>query len=846
MSKLTIHMESDWHVGSGTGRPGSVDRLIQRDTNDLPYIPAKTLTGILRDSCELVAYGLDNGTGGNWQKWVKYLFGDQPALAVGFVDQKPTPAAISIRSAHLPSALGNILKHQPELRAALTFVKPGIEIDDASGTAKPDFLRFEEMARGGTHLEAAYDLNLAGLNELQQQAAKALLVAGAAMVERLGAKRRRGGGRCRITLGEIKMEISKAINHLEGDAPALPESQKNNQTNQDDEQPSNEALAAPEGEIDNHRDNWYCIELQLETKSPIIVHSRTQGNLVSTLDYIPGTALLPILAKALGNVIDLRKAINNNQLAIGNATPEVSSQQGRAMPFALFQEKQNDQNIYNRLGEAQRIAAQPNQTVTNDQHNQLKGLRAGYVGNVSAKEFSTQKITKAVATHNSVDDVQQRPNEKTGGVYSYEAIPAQTKLRSVIKIHNAILPEPKKAKDILNKLVGKNIEIGRSKKDDYGLVAVTAIEELPTQGNSHEKIPAGGELRVWLLSDVLIRDDRLRPSTSPQCFGQRLGDKLGVELSLKADVLSVLARSKRIDSWQTRWGLPRPSLVGLSAGSCFLFTTGQEISGQQLQALEMTGLGERTVEGYGQLCFNNLLLKKKNLQIKKDQTQAAGEKEETEKPSKQKSTTPTSVEIDGNSELFEYAHTIEKAAWRETIQRQIVNLAAQSHKRQEILGICIEKNDRGENVSEPTMSQLGVLRSIVMTLPNTDADRVAMIKNWIDCPVNNQPTDKNKKKWPEPNRLSKVEELLTKQDRLWNLLKPELEIDFAPPTITKNGQNVLKEELWLESVQALVLSCIRAHKRQLEALSQVWVREQETPLLAPAPLLPNLGEGAGG
>jgi CRISPR-associated protein Csx10 len=812
MCKLTIHMESDWHVGSGTGRPGSVDRLIQRDTDDLPYIPAKTLTGILRDSCELVAYGLDNGTNGNWQKWVEYLFGDQPALANGPVDQQPTPAAISIRSAHLPSALGNILKHRPELRAALTFVKPGVAIDDASGTAKPDCLRFEEIARGGTHLEAAYDLNLAGLNELQQQAAKALLVAGAAMVERLGAKRRRGGGRCRITLGEIKMETSKAIDHLGGEAPALPEAKENDQTKQDSDQPNKEAPTALEGEMDKHRDNWYCLELQLETQSPVIVHSRTQGNLVSTLDYIPGTALLPILAKALGNAIDLRKAINNNQLAIGNATPEVSSQQGRAMPFALFQEKQNDQNIYNRLGEAQQIAAQPNQTDTNDQRPQLKGLRAGYVSNVLEKEFSTQKITKAVATHNSVDDVQQRPNETTGGVYSYEAMPAQTKLRSVIRIHNAILPEPQKAKKILDKLVGKNIEIGRSKKDDYGLVAVTAIEELPSQGNSHENIPANGELRVWLLSDVLIRDDRLRPSTSPKDFGQRLGDQLGVKLTLKTDVLSVLARSKRIDSWQTRWGLPRPSLVGLSAGSCFLFTTDREISGQQLQSLEMTGLGERTVEGYGQLCFNDPLLQEENLQTNKDQTPATGEQEETENLSKQQPTIPTNERIDRKSELFKYAHTIEKAAWRATIQRQIVNLAAQSHKRQEILGIYIGENDRGENVSEPTMSQLGVLRSVVMTLSKTDADRAAMVKNWIDCPVDNQPTDKNKKKWPEPKPLSEVKELLTKEGRLWTLLG----IDFVPLTMTTNGQEALKKELWLESVQALVLSCIRAHKRDLE------------------------------
>ncbi|HBL14417.1 MAG TPA: hypothetical protein DD379_24120, partial [Cyanobacteria bacterium UBA11162] len=59
--KVTIKLESDWHIGSGAGRPGDVDRLVQRDRNGLPYIPGKTLTGIWRDACELVALGLDNG-----------------------------------------------------------------------------------------------------------------------------------------------------------------------------------------------------------------------------------------------------------------------------------------------------------------------------------------------------------------------------------------------------------------------------------------------------------------------------------------------------------------------------------------------------------------------------------------------------------------------------------------------------------------------------------------------------------------------------------------------------------------------------------------------------------------
>src|SRR5437899_1282259 len=76
---LRLEFTSDWHLGSGMGRPGHVDRLVARDGDDLPYVPAKSLTGIWRDACERLAFGLDNGQPGAWIAWVRYLFGDQPA-----------------------------------------------------------------------------------------------------------------------------------------------------------------------------------------------------------------------------------------------------------------------------------------------------------------------------------------------------------------------------------------------------------------------------------------------------------------------------------------------------------------------------------------------------------------------------------------------------------------------------------------------------------------------------------------------------------------------------------------------------------------------------------------------
>jgi CRISPR-associated protein Csx10 len=764
MSKLTVTMLGDWHVGSGTGRPGSIDRLIQRDDFDLPYIPAKTLTGILRDGCELVAWGLDEGNEeGEWYKYLEYLFGSQPAIAQGVVEETPIPAALSLRSAYFPSALKTALKGQKELISALTFVKSGVAIDSHSGTAKPECLRFEEMARGGNYLEADYQLNSSGLVAEQIYCLKALLVAGSSTIERLGGKRRRGAGLCQIKLADEKLET--ALEYLNREPPALPVPEKSAQ------QPFSSFNSG----------NWYTIELQLETQSPLIVHARTLGNLVSTLDYIPGAALLAIIGKQLRGQFDFGSAIANNQIIISNATLEVDGQQGRSMPFALFQQKQNQQIISNRLG-------QPFEVDSEDENRpQLKGMRSGY-----ASDKSQANLSKGVTTHNTVDDRVQRPNEAVGGVYSYEAIAPQTKFRAKIHLQETAISSAK-ALDCLAKLAGTQVEIGRSKKDDYGLVKITKVIPLTEDRPAISITPQ--ELSVWLLSDMLIRNHRLRPSTDPQDLARELGDKLGVALKLKPNCLSSLARSRRTDSWQTRWGLPRPSLVGLSAGSCFLFEVTGEISPTKLAELELTGIGERTPEGYGQLCFNDPLLMTAKPQLAEMGSVKASDVQK--------------IPINNQQDIYEYAHTIELEAWRESIRSQSVSLAADPARREAILGIKIIDAKNTPDRSKPSMSQLGGLRSIVLNslefAPNPAQDSV--VNKWIDkLPL------KIRDKWGTDS-LAKISALLTNPDTVWSFFAI---IQFDRLTLTNDGMATLKQELWQETVQNLAIDCIRAHKRDLE------------------------------
>ncbi len=797
--EIALRMTSDWHVGSGAGRPGNIDRLVRRDTEDLPYIPAKTLTGIWRDACECVALGLDDGNSdGAWNRWIDYLFGDQPAIKhaertreASYSEEQSTPhnddwraprqAMLSVRSAHLPADLRQALKTKPVAREAITFIKPGISIHPRTGRARTDFLRFEEMARGGVTLTATCELR-EELNEEDRRIASALLIAGAQLVERLGGKRRRGAGRCQMTIVGNE-NIDSWLDWIEAHPqPKRPKLHKD----QDSSYSSHANMTAASGD-------WLRLRLILTTKLPIIVPAGLIGNLIETLDYIPGTYLLPHVSKSL-NGTNVQAAIARGDLVITNATAEIEGERGRPVPFSLFYRKtggglKDGYGVFNRLCET-------------GPESQPKNHRAGYVGstaNVRPNGHSGRlpvfdTLDPQVETHNVVDDPVQRPTEAVGGVYSYQAIPPGITLRAELRLRQS-LNEALSQKDPkwFNKLESE-LSIGRASKDDYGAVKLQIIDQ-PEQTPNVEAVK--DELTVWLLSDLLMRDERLRPVASIECLGQILQERLneGVEASHQIalelrkdnDKDSAFPRLRRTDSWHVGWGLPRPSLAGLQAGTCAVFKVKGKIDPARLAEIEGGGLGERRAEGYGQICFNDLLVTS-NLEGLRGS-----------KPIKE-DTFEASYLIPKQSS-FDYARLIERAAARNEMRRNAPGFAAARDNRQKALGIEIH----GQK-SKPRMSQLGSLRSQLIRLQST-ADKPRIL-DWLN---HLEQTPNRRDEWPVGS-LKRISELLTQTERVWELLN----IDFPNLTLVKDEVEELKQELWAEAVRALVDACVQAHKRDLE------------------------------
>jgi CRISPR-associated protein Csx10 len=759
---LRLTMLSDWHVGSGMGRPGNVDRLIARDPDCLPFVPAKTLRGIWRDACERLARGLDGGTLGEWSSLVDHVFGSQPALGANGPTRlhhdpaaKPIKSALMVRPARLHPDLRQRVQGRREFLDALTFVKPGVEIDDRSGRALEKHLRFEEMVRVGTVLDAECAVSLPAAEGVCE-AVSAMLLVGARLVERLGGKRRRGAGRCRLTVLSHNLD-QEVISWLENnqDPPAWPDKPAN------DFPPTSDEAAPPS-------DPWITVPLVLKLTGPLAVSYRSVGNVVETLDFLPGSYLLPHVTKVLRELgLDARTAIQRGDVCVLPATLEIEGGRGRPVPLALFADKLNPKQIVNRL-----LQEEPS--------GQVKQLREGYV----AADLSLRKPPKVVQTHNRVDDDQQRPSD-AGGVYTYEAIGAvderqPVRLRSEVRLRKSLtdrLPADWTAR------LSRPVVLGRSKKDDYGEVTIEAGQaaSLPLSATG------GNELIVWVLSDLLLRDERLRPAPTAEALAQELGRRLGTTLTMrKSDKrLGEMVRVRRLDTWHVGWGLPRPSLVAMQAGSCVVFTADKTIDSSQLHEIEASGVGERTAEGYGQVCFNDPL-------IARPTTSAKGGEVVNQNNQHARPTAPL------DSDTLAHANLLEAVVWKQFIRRAALAIAADQAQRQGVLKWDVS-HDR------PPMSQLGGLRGQISQLLQCEGAITTI--GWLD---HLQENTKRAGNWPN-GAINAVRVLLQQPGRVWEILDCK-----QWPTLTDGAQDRLKRELWPLSVRTLVDACIRAHKREVE------------------------------
>jgi len=769
--EVTLEFLSDWHIGTGQGRLGTIDAEVRRDADGLPFVPAKTLVGVWRDACETVAGTFDRAADrpGAWLAWVIWIFGSQggknPTTGTG---QQPTPAALRLTPARVPAWLGAAVRDRSALTQAAVVLRPGVTIDDVTGTAADRLLRVEERGIRGTRLTSRVSFDPAGGEDGTGKLpppAELLLRAGARLIEAVGGKRNRGSGRVAVLLPGSSVDT--AASHptvtdstlaalLATGVPATPPPPP---------APQQTIQVYPYDRL--RPDRRRTVRLVLQVVTPVVATHDVLGNVIIGRDAVPGTALLgTILARAEAEGPDgaHRDAIGLRDLGVGDAVPAVGDPQdpasvtpARPVPVVWHRgDKGRGSIVHNTLTAEQ---------VSDDRAKPMSGWVAR-----SGDGWRHVEPTMEVSTHAVVDDEARRPTVASGGVYTYIGIAPGTLLCSDI-----VLPAGVRLR--LSK--GERLRFGRSRKDDFGLVDVVALVDPLPEPMEPASAADPKLLRVWCISDVLLRDKRLAPDPSPTALARALSDALAPASFDVLDKGTVSAANRR-EGFGVAWGRPRPSQVPLRAGSVISLSVTGLVDSGRLAELERDGVGERTVEGYGRIRFNPL-----ELSVDRPMVDFAGgeESDPDDGPS-------DSIDDPGRAaDLDEPVHLLEVNAWRQVIRRASADLPPDKL----VPGISRMTGNR---------AQLGALR--------TQLERLALpggrdlVRHWIEA---TRAVRARRETWTEPVLKELAELLLDDQERIWCRLGLAGE---QPGLVLGPGRaDAIRQQLRTEALTVAVTDALR-------------------------------------
>lgn len=758
---INLTFLSDWHIGTGLGRTGTVDATVRRDQDNLPFVPAKSLIGVWRDACETVAVTFDRATHGSqvWQDWVTWIFGCQSSKDDETGEDLPVPAAIRVTPARLDEPILAAAGSRPALAQAAVVLRPGVRISpidpDAidTGTAADQFLRVEERALRGLTLIARVEL--AHPSTRIPEPAEILLRAGARMVEAIGGKRNRGAGRVAMCLPDVVVE--DAAGQPTTVDPVLRELLALGVPENPPRPPAAVTGDAPHPYDRRHGSDRRTVRLVLRTLSPVVAGESVISNIVTSRDVIPGTALLGTVLASVRSV----EPVGIDDVRVGDAVPAAGDPSDPAsvtpsLPTPRVWSR-SDKGAGDKLFNT--LCQRP------EQRDRAKPMRGRIVG--AGGQWLPVEPEFTVSTHAVVDDAARRPTAASGGVYTYLGIAPNTLLASdiVLPAGAGLLLEP-----------GRRLRFGRSRKDDFGLVEVLGVVEV----SSPPATAPARTISVLCRSDVLLRGETLATDPSPKALAAALAAALGhtpetFTVVGEKTMTSVVRR----EGFAVAWGRPRRSQVALEAGSVVTCSVAGDIDPVRLAEIERDGIGERTAEGFGRVSFDPEVLTDSRPGIDLPTSDTA--------PDPSRTTAHTGVTgIAADAAV----HPIEYNAWRRAIRRAATDLATRdSGLPAELRGI---KDSR---------AQLGGLRAQLERISLPGGDR--MVGAWLDA-LASEP--KRAQIWeqalPELRRLLNPE-----SDAIWTVLG--LDGDQDSLVLGANRAPLVRSKLRTEAVTTALTEVLR-------------------------------------
>jgi CRISPR-associated protein Csx10 len=191
--------------------------------------------------------------------------------------------------------------------------------------------------------------------------------------------------------------------------------------------------------------------------------------------------------------------------------------------------------------------------------------------------------------------------ERDGEIFRYDAIDVGQIFQGVI-LYDEV--DEKTIQDLLNI---SDIWLGGSRSAGYGHVKISDVKINNSWTEikiSPEKRNSDNILKITLLSDLILRDDCGQYAAIPptQLIAEFLG-KQSEDLEKSLNQYKTYMDSVFVGGFNRKWGLPLPQILGVKAGSVFVYEN-VAFTAKQICQLETIGMGERRAEGFGRVAVN--------------------------------------------------------------------------------------------------------------------------------------------------------------------------------------------------------------------------------------------------
>lgn len=566
MARFTITTKSYTAVSSGEGA-GIIDSDILYDSLGFPFIPAKRLKGLLKESAIECLEILDIER----TDLIDIIFGKEslqgnihfPNLFIeNYSDFKREFELLLDKNDKYKSLLNrqNILSYFTTIRQ-LTAI-------DENGIAKEHSLRTIRVIKPDITFEGEIDVNNLGQQE------QILLYLAVKNLRKLGQNRNTGFGMvaCNIDINYPSdfYEIIKLLK--EKNTPA-----------------KSSNISTATYQLKN-LDDLASYNIKITTLSPVLLSDRTGDlNTTDTRLYIPGTTIRGLFARKLMKQRGLNTDNAHNdelfklcfiedKISFGPAYPFFEHNVYLPFPQHLQSLKSNDENIYD---------------IFNNEPEELTRTNTGFAI-INENKISTISISTRSYFHGSRDRIKGKNED--GAIFYYDSI----------EPNNEFIATISGPKELLNLFFNVSKEwigyIGRSKTSQYGKVKIEILE------NHNEKnefdFSNDNEIVLCAISPIILLNEYGEPDLSIENLKKYLQ-----QLNLTyCDIVNSIVRIEKVNFFNHVWGTQSKTYLAIKEGSAFHLKFDNNIDATlntALQNLVEKGIGEFTHLGYGRIKIYN-------------------------------------------------------------------------------------------------------------------------------------------------------------------------------------------------------------------------------------------------